>query len=334
MNKSTPVRVLAGDIGGTNTRLAIFDVQGNHVETLVTETYCSQEHASLHAIIASFLAHHDQQVEAACFGIAGPVQNNAVKTTNLPWHINAAELSERFSINPIFLLNDLEANAWGIRTLKKDDFYTLYAGSTDASGNAAVIAAGTGLGEAGMYYDGEFLRPFSTEGGHTDFSPCCEQEIELLRFLGKKYQHVSWERILAGSGLVNIHDFLRHQRRVDIPHWLAEEMRNGDPAAAISSAAQAQKDDVCEKTLELFVRLYGAEAGNLALKHMATGGLYIGGGIAPKILDWLKKDVFIDAFLAKGRMRPLLEKIPVRVILNERTALYGPAVYAALSIVQ
>ncbi len=334
MNKPTPIRVLAGDIGGTKTRLAIFDVQGNHVEARVTETYRSQEHASLRAIIGSFLKQHNEPVEAACFGIAGPVQNNTVKTTNLPWHINAAELSERFSIKPVSLLNDLEANAWGIRALDPEDFYELYPGATDASGNAAVIAAGTGLGEAGMYFDGDSLRPFSTEGGHTDFSPANEQQIELLRFLAKKYQHVSWERVLAGPGLVNIHDFLRYQGNIDVPAWLAEAMRNGDPAAAISIAAQAQKDDVCEEALELFVRLYGAEAGNLALKHMASGGLYIGGGIAPKILDWLKKDDFIDAFLAKGRMRPLLEKIPVRVILNDRTALYGPAVYAALSVVQ
>ena len=336
MIESTSIRVLAGDIGGTKTRLAIFDVRGNHLEAQAEETYPSQDHASLRAIVSAFLKLHDEPVEAACFGIAGPVQNNTVKTTNLPWHINAAELSERFSIQPVSLLNDLEANAWGIRALQADDFFELYPGEkdgeTDASGNAAVIAAGTGLGEAGMYFDGESLRPFSTEGGHTDFSPSDEQQIELLRFLGKKYQHVSWERVLAGPGLVNIHDFLRHQRRVAIPSWLAKEMLNGDPAAAISKAAQSHKDEVCEEALELFVRLYGAEAGNLALKHMATGGLYIGGGIAPKILDWLKRDGFMQSFLAKGRMRPLLEKVPVRVILNERTALYGPAVYAALSV--
>jgi len=195
-----------------------------------------------------------------------------------------------------------------------------------------VIAAGTGLGEAGMYFNGEHLRPFATEGGHTDFSPSSEQEIELLRFLKTKYQHVSWGRVIAGPGLVNIHDFLRYQRQVEVPSWLAEQMLNSDPAAAISIAAQAQQDDVCEEALEWFVRLYGAEAGNLVLKYMATGGLYIGGGIAPKILDWLKRDDFIQAFLAKGRMRPLLEKVPVRVILNDRTALFGPAVYAALSV--
>ncbi len=332
MNESTPTRVLAGDIGGTKTRLAIFDVRGNQLEARAEETYPSQEHASLRAIIAAFLKQHDEPLEAACFGIAGPVQKNTVKTTNLPWHINAAELSERFSIKPVSLLNDLEANAWGIRALQADDFFELHPGAEDADGNAAVIAAGTGLGEAGMYFDGASFRPFSTEGGHVDFSPADDQQIELLRFLGEKYRHVSWERVLAGPGLVNIHDFLRHQHGVDVPAWLADEMRNGDPAAAISRAAQSNKDEICEEALKLFVRLYGAEAGNLALKHMATGGLYIGGGIAPKILDWLKRDDFLQAFFAKGRMRPLLEKMPVRVILNERTALYGPAVYAALSI--
>ncbi len=334
MKESEPLRVLAGDIGGTKTRLAIIDVQGNELLILAEQTYQSQEHASLRAIVQDFINQQDYQVLAACFGIAGPVIRNTAKATNLPWHINAAELAERFAIGPVSLINDLEANAWGIQALHPDDLHELYPGSGESRGNAAIIAAGTGLGEAGMYFDGDQLRPFATEGGHTDFSPCSEQEIELLRFLKKKYQHVSWERILAGPGLVHIHDFLRQQRKTTVPDWLADEMTHGDSAAAISRAAQDHKDDVCEEALELFVHLYGAEAGNLALKHMASGGLYIGGGIAPKILEWLKNGEFMQAFLDKGRMRGLLEQVPVRVILNDRTALYGPAVYAALSTAQ
>lgn len=334
MKEPEPLRVLAGDIGGTKTRLAIIDVQGNELLTLAEQTYQSQEHASLRAIVQDFMNQQDYQVLAACFGIAGPVISNTAKATNLPWHINAAELAERFAIGLVSLINDLEANAWGIQALHPDDLHELHPGSGEAGGNASIIAAGTGLGEAGMYFDGERLRPFATEGGHTDFSPCSEQEIDLLRFLKKKYQHVSWERILAGPGLVHIHDFLRHQRKMPPPDWLTDEMTHGDPAAAISRAAQEHKDDVCEEALELFVHLYGAEAGNLALKHMATGGLYVGGGIAPKILEWLKNGEFMQAFLDKGRMRGLLEQVPVRVILNDRTALYGPAVYAALSIAQ
>ncbi len=334
MQSPDPVRVLAGDIGGTKTRLAIFDVSGNRLWTVAEETCSSQKHASLHAIIQSFLPRHETIVAAACFGIAGPVRHHQVDATNLPWRVNASELEQRFDIGPVSLLNDLEANAWGIAALEDDDFAELHAGDPDASGNAAIIAAGTGLGEAGMYFDGERLRPFATEGGHADFSPRSEQEIALLRFLSRQYRHVSWERVLAGPGLVNIHRFLRRQRGAGTPAWLTQQMREGDPAAAISAAAQAGKDEICAASLEMFVRLYGAEAGNLALKHMATGGLYIGGGIAPKNLDWLKRDDFLEAFFAKGRMRPLLERIPVRVILNDRAALYGPALYAALSIRQ
>ncbi len=329
MQENRPVRVLAGDIGGTKTRLAIIDVDGVELDIRVEETFPSQEHASLRAIIQQFIRAHPEPVGAACFGVAGPVRNNVAKATNLPWHIDAAELAERFGIARVSLLNDLEANAWGIQALGDEDIFELHPGAEDASGNAAIIAAGTGLGEAGMYFDGKVLRPFATEGGHTDFSPNSDQEIELLRYLKQQYAHVSWERVLAGPGLVHIHDFLRYAKQSDTPAWLAEAMRAGDPAAAISRAAQARRDDICEESLELFVHLYGVEAGNLALKHMASGGVYIGGGIAPKILDWLKGEEFISAFRGKGRMRPLLERIPVRVILNDRTALYGPAVYAA-----
>ncbi len=323
------IRVLAGDIGGTKTRLAIFDVDGERLHAVAEETFRSQEHASLQAIIQTFLMSRDASVAAACFGIAGPVRNQVVDATNLPWRVNARELEQRFPIGPVSLINDLEANAWGIPALDEDDIFELHAGEPDARGNAAIIAAGTGLGEAGMYFDGERFHPFATEGGHADFSPGREREIELLRFLSEQYHHVSWERVLAGPGLVNIHRFLRQLRGVETPSWLATRMREGDPAAAISIAAQTDKDDICKESLEMFVRLYGSEAGNLALKHMATGGLYIGGGIAPKILDWLKKDDFLRAFFSKGRMRPLLERIPVRVLLNDRTALYGPALYAA-----
>ena len=326
---SSPVRVLTGDIGGTKTRLAIFNVNGTALETVSEQTYRSQEHASLRSIIQNFLDRHGVTVEAACFGIAGPVRHNEVDTTNLPWHISATEISERFDIARVFLLNDLEANAWGIRALSEDDFFTLQAAAGDPEGNRAIIAAGTGLGEAGLFHDGTDLQPFATEGGHTDFSPNSDQEIELLRFLKQRHRHVSWERLLSGPGLVRIHEFLRHYHKRDTPAWLAEDMRNSDPAAAISMAAQAQRDDIAEEALDLFVHLYGIEAGNLALKTLASGGLYIGGGIAPKILGVMKGGAFVKAFLAKGRMQPLLEKIPVQVILNDRTALYGPAVFAA-----
>lgn len=332
MNKSNSICILAGDIGGTKTRLAIFDVQGKQHVNLQSKTYQSQKYASLSLILEEFLNDYNKPIVAACFGIAGPIQNNEVHTTNLPWHISGKELAQQFSIGSVSLINDLEANAWGIQALPEDDIYELYAGDPEVKGNAAIIAAGTGLGEAGMYYDGKQFKPYATEGGHTDFSPNTELEIELYRFLKHQYHHVSWERILSGSGLENIHAFLRDKNKVASPKWLEDAMKSGDPAAEISKAAESNKDGICEQSLKLFVRLYGSEAGNLALKHMATGGIYIGGGIAPKILDWMKHEDFMQAFLDKGRMRVLLEKIPVRIILNDQTALYGPAVYAAASI--
>ena len=332
-NKQTddnkPLRVLAGDIGGTNTRLAIFDVSGTRLESVAEQSYHSPEQTSLGNIIQHFLDQHPATIEIASFGIAGPVRQDRVGTTNLPWRISAREIAERFSLAKVFLLNDLEANAWGIKALTNNDFLSLRAAVGNPEGNRAIIAAGTGLGEAGLFHDGTGLQPFATEGGHTDFSPTTDLEIALLQYLKKRFRHVSWERILSGPGLAHIHEFLRHHHNSQTPDWLTEEMHAGDPAAVISSAALAQRDAICVATLDLFVHLYGVEAGNLALKTLASGGLYIGGGIAPKIIRLMQNGNFIKAFLAKGRMQPLLEKIPVQIILNDRTALYGPAVYAA-----
>lgn len=323
-----PLRVLAGDIGGTKTRLAIFDVNGSRLESVAEQGYHSPAQTSLGNIIQQFLDQHPATIEIASFGIAGPVRHDRVETTNLPWHISAVAIAERFKLAKVFLLNDLEANAWGIRALSNNDFLSLQAAVGNPKGNRAIIAAGTGLGEAGLFHDGIHLHPFATEGGHTDFSPTTDLEIELLQYLKKRFRHVSWERILSGPGLAHIHEFLRHYHNSQTPDWLTEEMHMGDPAAVISSAALAQRDVICEATLDLFIHLYGVEAGNLALKTLASGGLYIGGGIAPKIITLMQNGNFIKAFLAKGRMQPLLEKIPVQIILNNRTALYGPAVYA------
>jgi glucokinase len=257
------------------------------------------------------------------------VRGTKVRTTNLPWHVDADILQAQFGFGICALLNDLEATACGIPALGMEDIVILQRGDPEASGNAAVIAAGTGLGEAGMYWDGRRHRAFATEGGHTSFSPRDELETELLTYLQGRYGHVSWERVVSGMGLIDLHGFLRSYRKSALPHWLDEEMRAGDAGAAISRAAANGSDEVCVETLERFVQLYGSEAGNLALKTMSCGGMYVGGGIAPKILPLLQRGTFIEAFLGKGRMRPLLEAMPVRVILNERTALYGPALHAA-----
>jgi glucokinase len=321
--------VLAGDIGGTKTRLAVCEVAGTQLETLAEHSYPSQEYAALEDVIDAFLDTHAHRPEAACFGVAGPVRDAESRITNLPWHISAAAIANRFRLRHTSLLNDLEATAWGIQALGQHDFHTLNPGSINAAGNAAVIAAGTGLGEAGLCRVGDRLQPFGTEGGHTDFSPGSELEIELLRYLKARHTHVSWERIVSGPGLVTLHEFLCQQHATPAPDWLRQQMQSGDPAAAISRAAQSGSDTQCVAALELFAHLYGAEAGNLALKIMATGGFYIGGGIAPKILQPLASGGFMAAFCAKGRMRPLLEQMPVRVILNDRTALFGPAIVAA-----
>ena len=328
------MRVLAGDIGGTKTRLAVFDVEGTRLDTLCEASYPSGEYASLDAIVRDFLDRADADCRQACFGIAGPVQQGRVKTTNLPWVIEAQAMAARFGFDTVSLMNDLQANAWGVEALDDDDCCLLSVGRPDVAGNASIIAAGTGLGEAGLYWDGQRHWPFASEGGHADFSPHSDLEIALLEYLRKRFGHASWERVVSGPGLVNLHDFLCAHRGVAVPAWLHDEMAAGDAAAAISRAALDERDAVCADALDLFVHLYGVEAGNHALKIMATGGIYIGGGIAPRILDKIKGPLFMQGLLSKGRMRPLLEGMPVRVILNDRTALYGPALYLAAMTAQ
>jgi len=322
--------ILAGDIGGTSTRLALFPARDRILRPTVERTYRSREHRGLREIIGIFLAEHRYVIEHASFGIAGPVINGRVKTPNLPWVVDARDLAQELGLEATGLLNDLEANAYGVAALRPEDLAVLNEGAFDVTGNAAVISAGTGLGEAGLYWDGLRHRPFAAEGGHADFAPRNETEIALLRYLLRFYEHVSYERVLSGPGLQNIYAFLRDTGRATESQAIAEQMRSADPAAVISGAARDGSCALCARTLELFVSVYGAAAGNLALKVMATGGVYIGGGIAPQILEKLQSRRFMDAFLAKGRLEPLCRAIPVRVILNPKTALLGAARYAAL----
>jgi glucokinase len=321
--------VLAGDVGGTNTRLAVFNVRDLHTQLLVKANYPSQEYTSLDDILAEFSATHNHPLQAACLGVAGPVHGQTASITNLPWQLDAKDIATQLGLGKVSLLNDLEATAWGLRTLQDDDLLSLQAGNPDAGGNAAIIAAGTGLGEAGLYFDGRQHHPFACEGGHADFSPQTELDMALLRHLLKQHDHVSWERIVSGEGLVSIHACLCQLRQREAPDWLQQLMRDGDAAAAISGAAQQGRDAICSEALGLFVHLYGVEAGNLALKLMATGGLYIAGGIAPKIIEQIKDGTFIKAFHAKGRMQALMERIPVQVVLNGDVALQGAAVFTA-----
>jgi glucokinase len=328
--------VLAGDIGGTKTNLGLFDVQGQQVTSIYQCTWKSADYNQLEAIIEQFLVQLKEQpatqslnFTTACFGIAGPVNNNRCEVTNLPWVVDGQLIRKKFSWQYVSLLNDLEANAWGIGALDSDDFVTLNAG-VEQQGNASIIAAGTGLGEAGLFWDGAQHIPFASEGGHTDFSPATDQDYRLYQYLTEKYQgHVSWERVVSGMGIVNLYEFLCHDGNIKPPEWLIQQMVHEDAAAAISQAAAAKKDALCVQAMDWFAYLYGAETGNHALKIMAKGGVFIGGGIAPKIISQLQNGRFLDGFFAKGRMQPLMKAMPVKVIMNDKTALYGPAVYAA-----
>ena len=235
--------------------------------------------------LLSFSPFTECKLTRASFGIAGPVRNGRCEATNLPWVVDSKTLAKRLGLKRVGLINDLEANAYGIAVLQSTDFVILNKGARNAKGNKAIISAGTGLGEAGMYWDGQVHRPFPSEGGHADFAPRNHLEMELLDYLMKRYRRVSYERLVSGPGLVNVYQFLRDTGKGEEPAWLAEQMRHGDPAPIISQHAMDGKSPLCLHALELFVSLYGAEAGNLALKIMATGGVYLGGGIAPKIVS-------------------------------------------------
>jgi glucokinase len=321
--------ILAGDVGGTSTRLGFFTIEDRRLNLVFEKDYPSRQHKSLDEIVVEFVSHHRLAIEYACFGVAGPVQRGRVETPNLPWVVDQETIARELGIESAWLINDLLANTYGIRALEDKDFVVLNAGSSNPIGNAAVISAGTGLGEAGSYWDGSRYHPFACEGGHSDFAPRSELEIDLLKYLIEKFGHASWERVVSGPGLHNIFDFLRDSGRGEAPAWLTDEMREKDPSAVISQAALEGKSELCVHALDMFISCFGAEAGNLALKFLATGGVFVGGGIAPKIIQKLSEKTFVDAFTDKGRFKHVLEAIPVRVIRNDKTALLGAARCAA-----
>src|SRR3972149_3834560 len=295
---------------------------------LRNKKYTSRSYKDLQSIINDFLSAGKERITAAAFAVPGPVEDGMCRTTNLPWVIDAGELSRAIKVPKVFLLNDLEANAWGIRVLKPEEFCALNPEGSIRKGNAAIIAAGTGLGEAGLYWDGQKHCPFPCEGGHVDFAPRDENEIELWRFLQKNFGRVSYERLLSGPGLYNIYRFLVETGKEQENLKTHQELQKRDPPHVITEAARKKQCKASVRTLNWFVSIYGAEAGKLALKFLSTGGVYIGGGIAPKILPFLKTGAFLESFVAKGRFEPLLKTIPVQVILNENTALLGAVHYA------
>ena len=320
--------ILAGDIGGTHTRLGLFQEAAGRLHLELEKTYPSREHSGLAEIVNGFLSGAKAGVSQATFGIAGPVLHGVVSTPNLPWVIEETSLAQQSGIENVSLINDLEAHASGVDDLGPADFVSLNS-AVAAQGNAALIAAGTGLGEVGLYWDGSRRHAFPCEGGHADFAPRNAPEIALLEYLTKKFGRVSYERVLSGPGLKNIYDFLRDSGSEKEPPWLRDELAQAqDQTAIISQHGMDATAAICVRALDIFVSVYGAEAGNLALKLMATGGVFLSGGIAMRILPKLTAPAFMRSFVAKGRMQPLLERIPVKVITNERVGLIGAARYA------
>ncbi len=316
--------ILAGDIGGTNARLALFDVRNGQFQLISATVFPSRHYSGLDQIVTEVVKASGVQPSQACFGVAGPVTHGRVETSNLPWVIEARRLADELKIHQALLINDLEATGWGIGALTADDLVSLNQ-VTGTGGNQALIAAGTGLGEAGLCWDGARHHVFASEGGHCDFAPLNDLEIELFRYLEARYGHVSYERIVSGPGLVNVFEFLRDTGRGKVPDWLSEEIKKMDPAAAISSAAMDGQCSMSEQAMDIFVSVFGAEAGNLGLKVKATGGVFLAGGIAPKILSKLATRLFLESFLSKGRLRHLMEVMPVKVITNDKLALLGAA---------
>lgn len=325
--------ILGGDVGGTKTWLGIFRAGGADSSAPLVlqraEKYSSKAAPNLEELVATFLGEDHEPVDFACFGLPGPVQGSHAALVNLPWEIDAGALAARFGFRAAFLINDLVANAYGIGELEPRDFAVLHAGDPAASGNMAVISPGTGLGEAGIFWDGRKHTPFAGEGGHSDFAPRTPAELALLEHLMARHDHVSCERVLSGSmGLPNIYTFLRDTGRAAETPAVAGVMKTGDAGSIISQAALDGSCPLCRQTMDMFAAILGAEAGNLALKTMATGGVFIGGGIAAQILPLLQRPPLLEAFFAKGRFSDFMRRIPLRVILNDRAALLGSARHA------
>lgn len=327
------ITVLAGDIGGTKTNLALYQATESGLTVLQTGRYPSDEYTSGIDILKQFLSENKLSVpDRISLGVAGPILHGKVELTNLNWDLDIKEISSGMGVTAVGLINDLEAIAYGLAGLTEEDLITLHPGDETISGNMAIIAPGTGLGEAGLYWNGEHHFPFPTEGGHTDFAPRTDLDIELLKFLQQEYGVVSWEKVVAGPAIVDIYRFLRDVKKMEEPDWLKKEL-DLEPAkmdsAVISTAAIQQKAAICIQTMELFVRYLARESSNLVLKMKATGGLFLGGGIPPKIAPLLQQKEFFENYMDCDRMQHLLEKVPIRMIKNDKTGLIGAAYYGA-----
>jgi glucokinase len=322
--------LLAGDIGGTKTDLAILSPEAGLRAPLVEATFPSGDYPGLEALAREFLTQVDFKVNRACFGVAGPVVNGRATITNLPWIMTETQLAKALNVDSVFLLNDLAAIANAIPALDSSDLYTLNEGKADQTGALAVVAPGTGLGEAYLTWDGTRYNAYASEGGHSDFAPANPCQMELLAYLQDRIGHVSYELVCSGKGLPNIYNFLKDRSYAPEPAWLAAELaqaKDKTPVIAQAALNQNQPVELCVATLDIFVSILGAEAGNMALTVMASGGVYLGGGIPPRILSVLEQEQFMAAFRNKGRFSELLRSIPVHVILNPKAALLGAACY-------
>lgn len=328
--------ILAGDVGGTKVHLALYDFTDGRLHPLRDQKFPAHEFASLDEVVNKFLTDDSgaasakrADILAACFGVPGPIRDGRLKLTNLPWTLDVRDLSASLSIQHVFLINDLEANGYGIPELAPDQVCTLHEGDPAAVGHRGLVAAGTGLGEAMLIWDGKRHRPIPSEGGHCDFAPRTDREVALLQYLRRTLNgRVSFERVVSGIGIKNIYAFLRDVEKIDEPQWLRDRLVTEDPNAVIGQCAEDGSSSICFETMKTFTAAYGAEAGNVALKVLSMGGIYLGGGISPKILKTLRNGAFIQAFLDKGRLSPLLQAVPVRVILDDTCALLGAAAYA------
>jgi glucokinase len=324
--------ILAGDIGGTKTVLALFEVGGDLTRPWVEARYKSNAYPSLEAIVVRFCEEHvrGQRIEAAAFGVAGPVHDGRCSATNLVWVMEESSLGRALNSIPVRLLNDLAATAYGILHLPQSDLLTVSGGRPQPQAPLAVIAAGTGLGEASLVWDaaGQRYLALPSEGGHADFAPRTELQVELWRSLNRHLGRVSYEHVLSGPGKVRLYEFLRDQDPAQESAWLRTALRDGDASPLITEYGLSGKSALCRRALELFVAIYGAEAGNWALKTLARGGVYLGGGIAPTLVDLIKSDIFLEPFYSKGPVGELLRDFPIHVVLNDKAALYGAAFVA------
>jgi glucokinase len=324
--------LLAGDVGGTKTQLVVFSPQDGPRMGVASEVLPSGDYGSLEALVSRFLARHDLEIEEAVFGVAGPVVGGRAEITNLPWVMEEEGLRRALAVRTVRLLNDVEAIAHAVPHLQPGDVHTLNEGEPAPGGAIAVVAPGTGLGEAYLAWDGARYRANATEGGHAGFAPESPLETDLLRHLQDRFGHVSCERVCSGLGIPNIYGFLKASGVVgEEPGWLREQLAEaGDPTPVIVGAAlDANRScDLCVATLDTFVSILGAEAGNVALRVLATGGVYLAGGIPPRILSALEKGLFLEAFRRKGRMRDLMARMPVHVIVGSGVALLGAAYHA------